>query len=107
MVGVLKGEITVSRYETLIACQRMLESSKAMISRGVRGVEAEEGLEKALIIFQKHEENIREMMREIRFDKAEKAPDQPGSEIRQWQRDIMNGQMSMNDLTSAEVKQVG
>ena len=107
MSGVLKGEIRVSKYDTLLACQKLMEGSRVLVSIGARGIDSEAGLENAFIIIRMHEENIREMMREIRFGKAEKAPDQPGSEIRQWQQDIMNGQMTMNDLTPAEVKQVG
>lgn len=61
----------ISAYDTLSVCLDMLGGAKRQVSMGGRGMDWEAGCQHVYEVFERHEENIRKMMKKIRYGEEE------------------------------------
>lgn len=71
-MGNFRGKVPeISAYDTLSVCLDMLGGAKRQVSMGGRGMDWEAGCQHVYEVFERHEENIRKMMKKIRYGEQE------------------------------------
>lgn len=72
MDGVFRGTADrIGKYETLSVCVEILAFYRRLFSTGGHGLEAEVGCEGVYDVIEKHIANVKEIMRDARYGKAE------------------------------------